>query len=166
MITVQFPAGSLNKNREGDVFNDNAPKIYFGSGKFIQPSTELVPGRTAPGSNKNLIVIRYSEMLLMYAEALNRGATSQISMTADQAVNLVRERAGLADLSGVTTQQVLDEKFAELGTEWGIRGFDMIRTQNTAALSYAGRTFTMDKAYLPFPSAQVATLPQLANGIQ
>ncbi len=161
-----IPDWITNTNREGDVFNDNAPKIYFGSGKFIQPSTELIDGRTAPGSNKNLIVIRYSEMLLMYAEALTRGANSSIGMTADQAVNAVRERADLGDLSGVTTQQVLDEKFAELGTEWGIRFFDMIRTQNTAALSYASRTFTMDKAYLPFPSDQVANLPQLANGIQ
>ncbi|MFV0378657.1 MAG: hypothetical protein ACK5JD_15295 [Mangrovibacterium sp.] len=41
----------------------------------------------------------------------------------------------------------------------------MIRTQNTSALSYEGRTFTMDKAYLPFPADQVANLPQLANGI-
>ncbi len=102
----------------------------------------------------------------MYAEALTRGASSNISMTADQAVNMVRERAVLGDLSGVTTQQVLDEKFAELATEWGIRFFDMVRTKNTAELSYGGRTFTMDKAYLPFPSAQISSLPQLADGVQ
>ena len=39
--------------------------------------------------------------------------------------------------------------------EWGIRYFDMVRLGNTSALSYDGRTFTMEKAYLPFPSAQV-----------
>jgi hypothetical protein len=160
-----IPGWITNKNREGDVFN-NTPRMKFGSGKFIQPSTELIPGRTDPGSNKNFIVIRYSEVLLMYAEALTRSATTKISMTADQAVNLVRERAGLGDLSGVSTQQVLDEKFAELGTEWGIRFFDMVRTKNTAALSYGSRTFTMDKAYLPFPADQVANLPQLAEGVQ
>jgi len=160
-----IPSWISNTNREGDVFN-NTPRLNFGSGKFIQPSTELIPGRTSPGSNKNFIVIRYSQMLLMYAEALTRGASSNISMTADQAVNMVRERAGLGDLSGVTTQQVLDEKFAELATEWGIRFFDMVRTKNTAELSYGGRTFTMDKAYLPFPAAQVSTLPQLADGVQ
>ncbi len=160
-----LPDWISNKNREGDVFN-NTPRLKFGSGKFIQPSTELITGRTDPGSNKNFIVIRYSEILLMYAEALTRGATSSIGMSADQAVNSVRGRAGLGTLSGVTTQQVLDEKFAELATEWGIRFFDMIRTKNTDALSYAGRTFTMDKAYLPFPSAQIAQLPQLADGIQ
>lgn len=161
----EIPEWITNSNREGDVF-ENTARLNFGSGKYIQPSTELIEGRTGVGSNKNFIVIRYSEILLMYAEALTRGAGSNISTTADEAVNLVRERAGLTGLAGVTTQQVLDEKFAELATEWGIRFFDMLRTQNTAALSYGGRTFTMDKAYLPFPADQVSELPQLAEGIQ
>lgn len=160
-----LPGWITNKNKEGDVFN-NTPRMKFGSGKFIQPSTELIPGRTGGGSNKNYIVIRYSEILLMYAEALTRGATGKASLSADQAVNLVRERAGLADQTGVNTQGVLDEKFAELGTEWGIRFFDMVRTKNTTELSYEGKTFTMGKAYLPFPADQVANLRQLAQGIQ
>jgi hypothetical protein len=111
-----------------------------------------------------MIVIRYAEMLLMYAEALTRGASGS-AMTADQAVNLVRARAGLNNLTGVTTQQVLDEKFAELGTEWDIRFHDMVRTENTTELTHEGKTFTMDKAYLPFPADQVSELPQLAEGI-
>ncbi len=160
-----LPAWISNTNREGDVFNNNA-RLKFASGKFIQPSTELVPGRKGFGSNKNMIVIRYAEMLLMYAEALTRGATTTLSLTADNAVNLVRTRAGMGSLSNVTTQQVLDEKFAELGTEWGIRFYDMVRTENTAELTHDGKTFTMDKAYLPFPADQVAELPQLADGIK
>jgi hypothetical protein len=151
-----------NFNREGDEFVDNARKKW-GAGKFILPSTELIEGRTLPGSNKNLIVIRYSEILLMYAEALTRGASSGIGMTADEAVNMVRNRADMEPLNGVTTEQVLDEKFAELSTEWGIRFFDMVRTENTEALSYEGRTFTMDKAFMPFPAPQVSELPQLAE---
>jgi hypothetical protein len=160
-----LPAWIDNFNREGDEFLDNARKKW-GAGKFIQPSTDLIEGRRAPGSNKNMIVIRYSEILLMYAEALTRGANSNISMSADQAVNIVRERAGMNALSGVNTQQVLDEKFAELATEWGIRFFDMVRTENTSELSHEGKTFTMDKAFMPFPAVQVSELPQLADGIQ
>lgn len=159
------PAWVSNTNREGDIFNNNA-RLNFGSAKFIQPSTELIPGRTAPGSNKNLIVIRYAEMLLAYAEALTRGASSSISLSATDAVNLVRSRAGLSDLSNVTTEDVLDEKFAELATEWGVRFYDMVRTENTSALSYGGRTFSMDDAYFPFPADQVSELPQLEEGIQ
>jgi len=159
-----IPEWITNTNREGDVFNNNA-RLNFASGKFIQPSTELIPGRTGFGSNKNLIVIRYSEMLLMYAEALTRGASGSASLTADQAVNLVRARAGLTNLSNVSTKDVLDEKFAELATEWGIRYYDMVRTENTAELSHEGKTFTMDKAYFPFPADQIAELPQLEEGI-
>jgi hypothetical protein len=160
-----IPGWITNTNREGDIFNNSA-RLNFGSGKHIQPSTELIPGRTRVGSNKNFIVIRYAEMLLMYAEARTRGVSGGISMTADEAVNLVRARAGMSNLSGVTTQDVLDEKFAELGMEWGIRFFDMVRTENTSELTHEGKTFTMDKAYLPFPADQVAELPQLAEGIQ
>ncbi|MBS2097566.1 RagB/SusD family nutrient uptake outer membrane protein [Carboxylicivirga linearis] len=159
-----LPEWISNTNREGDIFNNNA-RLNFGSGKHIQPSTELIDGRTAQGSNKNFIVIRYAEMLLMYAEALTRGANSSISLTADAAVNLVRDRAGLTDLSGVTTDDVLDEKFAELAMEWGIRYYDMIRTEKVDELTHEGKTFSMDKAYLPFPADQVAELPQLGNGI-
>lgn len=159
-----LPGWIDNENREGDVFNNNG-RLLFGSGKHIQPSTELTAGRTRTGENKNFIVIRYAEILLMHAEALTRGATSS-SLTADQAVNLVRQRAGLGTISGVTTDDVLDEKYAELAMEWGIRFRDMVRSGNTAELNHDGRTYTDDKAYLPFPSNQVSELPQLADGVQ
>lgn len=159
-----IPAWISNTNREGDVFNNSA-RMNFASGKHILPSTELISGRTSFGSNKNFIVIRYAEILLVYAEALTRGASSDISMSAADAVNQVRTRAGLASLSSVTTEDVLDEKFAELAMEWGTRYYDMVRTKNTTELSHEGKTFTMDKAYLPFPADQVAELPQLADGI-
>ena len=160
-----LPAWVDNMNREGDIFNNNG-RLKFGSGKFIQPSTEYTPGREKSiGANKNWVGIRYAEILLMHAEALTRGASSS-AMTADAAVNAVRTRAKLSTLSGVTTEQVLDEKFAELATEWGIRYYDMVRTENVSELSHEGKTFTMDEAYFPFPADQVAELPQLADGVQ
>ena len=61
----------------------------------------------------------------MHAEALTRGATSS-SISADAAVNLVRARVGMSPLTGVTSQQVMDEKFAELAMEWGTRYYDLI----------------------------------------
>lgn len=160
-----LPEWITNTNREGDIFNNNA-RLNFVSGKHIQPSTELIEGRTSLGSNKNFIVIRYAEVLLMYAEAITRGASSSLSISAVDAVNLVRGRAGLSSLSGVTTENVLDEKFAELAMEWGTRYYDMVRTENTAELTHEGKVFTMDKAYLPFPADQVAELPQLKDGIE
>lgn len=148
-----LPAWVSNTTLEGDVYL-NSPRAYFYSGKHYLPSTELIPGRTAYASNRNYPVVRYAEILLMYAEAVTRGGAASAG-TADNAVNLVRARAGLASLSGVTSQQVIDEKYAELAMEWGTRYYDMVRLENTAALSYDGRTFTMAKKYLPYPLGQL-----------
>ncbi|RDY59319.1 RagB/SusD family nutrient uptake outer membrane protein [Flagellimonas nanhaiensis] len=156
-----LPAFVSNTTRDGDLINDYA-RALFASGKHYLPSAQLIPGRTAYGSNKNFNIIRYAEILLTYAEALTQGASSS-GMTADQAVNLVRERAGMDPLSGVTLDQVLDEKYAELSMEWGKRYFDMIRLGRTSELSYDGRTFTEDKAFLPYPQAQVDQFPILGN---
>lgn len=100
----------------------------------------------------------------MHAEALVQGA-SGTGMTADQAVNAVRDRAGLGALSGVTLQQVMDEKFAELAMEWGVRYYDMIRLGEYDELSYDGRTFTEDKTFLPYPQSQVDLYPILRESL-
>jgi hypothetical protein len=148
-----LPAWVSNTTLEGDIFL-NSPRAYFYSGKHYLPSAELIPGRNDYASNKNYMVTRYAEILLMYAEAVTRGGAASAG-TADNAVNLVRARAGLTPLAGVTSQQVIDEKYAELAMEWGTRYYDMIRLENIAALSYDGRTFTMAKKYLPYPLGQL-----------
>ncbi len=154
---ANLPAWISNTTPDGDVIND-FNRARFSSGKHYLPSNQLTTGRTEYGAGKNMIVIRYAEVLLMYAEAITHGASSP-AMSADQAVNMVRNRAGLGSIAGVNTSQVMDEKFAELGMEWGIRYYDMIRLDNFSELSYDGRTFTADKKLLPYPQAQVDLLP-------
>ncbi|WP_153639779.1 RagB/SusD family nutrient uptake outer membrane protein [Prolixibacter sp. NT017] len=156
-----LPSWISNVTLDGDTINDYS-RALFASGKHYLPSDMLTPGRTDYGNNKNFQCIRYAEVLLMYAEALTQGASGSAG-SADDAVNLVRERAGLPDLSGVTNAQVMDEKFAELAMEWGTRYYDMVRLGNYSALSYEGRTFTEDKVYLPYPQAQVDQLPVLGG---
>lgn len=156
-----LPAWISNTTRSGDVFNDYA-RAMFASGKHYLPSDQLTPGRTDYGTNKNFQVIRYAEILLTHAEALTQNATSS-AMTATEAVNLVRTRAGLAPLSSVTNADVMDEKYAELAMEWGTRFYDMARLGNTSALSYDSRTYTMDKKFLPYPQNQVDLLPTLKS---
>ena len=158
-----LPAWISNTTRSGDRINDYA-RALFASGKHYLPSDQLIPGRTGYGSNKNFICIRYAEILLMHAEALTNGANSS-AMTADAAVNLVRSRAGLPPIHGVTNAQLMDEKFAELAMEWGIRFYDMVRLGNYAALSYDGRTFTPDKIFLPYPQNQVDQIPALKEAV-
>ena len=156
-----LPDWISNTTRDGDVFNDYA-RASFASGKHYLPSNELTPGRTRYGENKNFICIRYSEILLSHAEALVMGASGS-SITADEAVNLVRQRAGLESLNGVTLDDVLDEKFAELAMEWGIRFYDVVRHDQTSELNYGGRNYSQEDKYMPYPLAQKDLLPQLSN---
>lgn len=161
-----LPAFVSNTTRDGDVIGRTDgqanPRAIFSSGKHYLPSNQLTPGRTAYGSNKNFICIRYAEILLMHAEALTQGATSSV-MTADEAVNEVRERAGFTTpVSGVTLDDVLDEKFAEFAMEWGIRFYDLVRHDKTSELNYGGRTYQPgEDRFLPYPLQQVDLLPQL-----
>ncbi|RIA08683.1 putative outer membrane starch-binding protein [Flavobacteriaceae bacterium MAR_2010_72] len=156
-----LPSWISNTTRDGDRINDYA-RALFASGKHYLPSNQLIPGRTSYGSNKNYTILRYAEILLMYAEALTHGANGS-GMSADQAVNLVRQRAGLGTISGVTLDQVLNEKYAELSMEWGKRYFDLIRLGRANELNYDGRTFSMEKKFLPYPQGQVDQFPILAE---
>lgn len=160
---TELPEFVSNTTPSGDVINDYA-RAKFASGKHYLPSIQLTDGRNNYSAGKNMIVIRYAEILLMYAEAITLGASGS-SISADEAVNIVRDRAGMAPLSGVTHEQVLDEKFAELAMEWGIRYYDMIRHDKYDELSYDGRNFSADKEYLPYPQAQLDALPIEATAV-
>ena len=159
-----LPAFVSNTTRDGDVWGRTDgqanPRSIFSSGKHYLPSNQLTPGRTEYGTNKNFICIRYAEILLMHAEALTSGASSNV-LSADEAVNAVRDRADLGPLSGVTLEQVLDEKFAEFAMEWGIRFYDLVRHDKTDELNHDGRTYMADDRFLPYPLEQVDLLSQL-----
>jgi len=157
-----LPDWISNVTPSGDIINDYA-RALFASGKHYLPSDQLTPGRTAYGTNKNFTMIRYAEVLLTYAEAVVNGGTEQNGMSAVEAVNLVRDRAGLNELSSVTLEDVLDEKFAELACEQGQRFWDLLRYDKYSELSYEGRTFTSDKTFLPYPLKQIDNLPVLAT---
>ena len=156
-----LPSWISNTTRDGDIINDYG-RAMFASGKHYLPSIQLTPGRTDYGTNKNYTCIRYAEILLMHAEALTQGANGS-GMSADEAVNALRLRAGLTSLSGVTTQQVMDEKFAELAMEFGTRFYDMVRLGQTDELSYDGRSFSPDKTFLPYPQTQIDLAPILGD---
>lgn len=155
-----LPSFISNTTRDNDVWGTTDgsanPRAIFSSGKHYLPSNQMIPGRTAYGSNKNFICIRYAEILLMHAEALVSGASSSV-MSADEAVNAVRSRAGLTNLTGVTLDDVLDEKFAEFGMEWGIRFYDLIRHERTGELD----GYSSEDRFIPYPLQQIDLLPQL-----
>jgi hypothetical protein len=98
-------------------------------------------------------VLRYAEVLLMNAEALVRQGKS-----GDQPFNLVRARADMPTLSGVTVDQILDERRMELCCEWGTRYEDLMRTGQAASVLSA---WSADKAYYPVPTAHLTDYPEL-----
>ena len=99
-------------------------------------------------SRANNPVIRYAEVLLMYAEAqfiANRDADG----SGLNALNKVRERAGLSPLSSLTMQDIIDERRAELYCE-SERWFDIIRWKIAdEVLADAGKKRYAFKGYKP-----------------
>jgi hypothetical protein len=157
-----LPSWISNTTRSGDVINNFAREMFV-SGKQYLPSDQLTPGRTDYGTNKNYPIIRYAEILLMYAEAVLQGAPASAG-SADNAVNLVRERAALNPITGVTLDQVMNEKFAELAMEVGQRYYDMVRLKRFNELSYDGRVFNpAEDIFLPYPQNQVDQIPSLKH---
>ncbi|MEM7109373.1 MAG: RagB/SusD family nutrient uptake outer membrane protein [Bacteroidota bacterium] len=95
-------------------------------GEADQPDVNL----TYPN---NIRQIRYADVLLMAAEALNRGGGDDAQALAY--VNQVRARADLSTISvsgNELTQAIYQERRVELAGE-GHRFFDLVRTGNAAA---------------------------------
>jgi len=151
------------KTPEGDSIKTICTNPVY-NGKVYTPAGYNNWNFNGYGFDHNVRILRYADILLMYAEAKVNGATAVTAsgMTADDAVNLVRERAGLLPLAGVTLQQIWDERRAELAMEED-RFFDLIRTgQAAAALSSKGFVTGRHEVY-PIPSAQMQLNPTLTQ---
>jgi hypothetical protein len=89
----------------------------------------------------NVTLIRYADVLLMYAEALNEnGKTTE----AIQQVDVVRARSGAAGLGNMTkdalrTQIRHHERPCELAMEFGIRWLDLYRWEKGSAAKESTR---------------------------
>jgi len=118
-------------------------------GKAYLPANQMTSGRTDYGSNNNVRVLRYADVLLLNAEAKVRKGQN-----GDAPLNLVRQRAKLNPVTGASLQNILDERHAEFACEWwGERYNDLIRT-GQAATVLAPFGFAVGKEYLPIPQAQ------------
>ena len=124
-----------------------------------QPSTEY------------LMVLRLAEQYLIRAEAESE-LGDQGSAIND--LNIIRNRAGLANYVGATTQApvlaaILHERRVELFTEWGHRWFDLIRTGNINSVmgnpggvcAAKGGTWSPSWALLPLPFGDLQIDPNL-----
>ncbi|MDR3185129.1 MAG: RagB/SusD family nutrient uptake outer membrane protein [Prevotellaceae bacterium] len=141
------------KTAEGDSISSRCSNPVY-NGKVYTPSGENKWSYNGYGFNHNVRILRYADVLLMYAEALVRGSAQPagVTMTGTDALNKVRERVGLAPVP-LTTDNVLDERRAELALEED-RFFDLVRTGRAAA-ELAAKGFQPGKhEVFPIPSAQ------------
>lgn len=148
---------------EGDLISENCTNPVY-NGKVYTPSIYNNWSYNGYGFDHNVRILRYADVLLMFAEALERGGTgaSESGMTAIQAVNKVRGRAGLDDLDALTLSAVLDERRAELAMEED-RFFDLVRTgEADSTLSALGFTENKNELF-PIPAAQRQLNPNLGQ---
>ena len=138
---------------EGDEIKETCTNPVY-NGKCYTPSIYNNWSNNGYGYDHNVRILRYSDVLLMYAEALLNGAPIGVcGLTADDAVNQVRHRAQIPLISGVTFQDVWDERRAELALEED-RFFDLVRTGQAAeVLSPLGFVSGKNEVF-PIPSNQ------------
>ncbi|MGV8093078.1 MAG: RagB/SusD family nutrient uptake outer membrane protein [Mangrovibacterium sp.] len=126
-------------------------------------------------SGSNTIILRYADVLLMYAEALNEnGKTEQ----AYQYINQVRNRAGIGNLSGGYSknqmfQALADERQREFlmeGDRWFdlcYRGIDFLKQEMNAYIPHAyleqNRNIQIRDHFIlfPVPEQQIEIKPIL-----
>jgi hypothetical protein len=120
--------------------------------KYLDPSATA----NGEGSN-NFPVIRYADVLLMYAEALNEQGAGNADAFA--AVNRIRTRAGLASLPTSLSQTafrdaILLERRLELAFE-GHRWYDLVRTGKLVeAIKAQNATIQVTQNHLLLPIPQ------------
>ncbi len=123
---------------------------------------DMATGTTKSESTVPYHVIRYADVLLMKAEALNEvGGDSAVNKAAFE-VNKVRSRANLTATT-VTTQDAMrtliqNERRKELGFEFH-RFFDLMRWGQTIAEAALGSDlkWTSPRFYFPIPQSELDT---------
>ncbi|SHJ45758.1 RagB/SusD family nutrient uptake outer membrane protein [Bacteroides stercorirosoris] len=115
----------LNKGAAGDTFVDvGTTYSCIMHGKFRIPW--CVEPQEAAKRNLNIPVMRYADVLLMYAETqnyLNNGPTQ----AAKDALKQVRDRAGVGELSMPSDQQAFEDALLQ-ERKWEFAGEFMLRT--------------------------------------
>jgi starch-binding outer membrane protein, SusD/RagB family len=130
------------------------PHLYYPK-KYFTGKTEDAPfGDPAPNGGTNDRVIRYSDVLLMHAEAAYHTADES---TARTSLNLVRKRVAIPDIT-VSGPDLLDAIYRERRIELGLeahRYFDLVRTGKAAEVLGAQGFKAGTHELFPIPQSQI-----------
>ncbi|MFH0758429.1 MAG: RagB/SusD family nutrient uptake outer membrane protein [Bacteroidota bacterium] len=148
---------------DGQDYDPSYSTTGYNLRKFLVTKSESA---TSDNSPMNFPVLRYADVLLMKAEALNNlNRTSE----AEVPLNAVRKRAGLPAVTGLSQsefrEKVLHERRMELAFE-GQRWFDMIRIDGGQwgldFLHSIGKLNASEKHLLfPIPLKEIESNPNL-----
>jgi len=120
----------------------------------------------------NYPVLRYTDILLMKAEAILRGGFGGLGtqQDVDDIVNMVRTRAGLANVSSTSLDMLLLERRHEFAGE-GLRWHDLVRSGKILEIMAAWdavddaenkiKPMTVDEILYPIPQTQLTISPGL-----
>lgn len=158
-VSVQgngYCCGSWKNPTTGVVTNFSSTTSQSYTMKYVTPVA------TNGDSRANWKVIRYADVLLMLAEAMNENGKTDAALAP---LNLVRTRAGLTGYTGLTQAQARDniatERRFELFFE-GHRWFDLVRTGKALdACAAVGMKDYMTIFPVPLNQIQVMNNPTL-----
>jgi len=132
--------------------------------------TTKIPTTTRFDWGINFIAIRFTDILMLKAECILKGATGS-QTDVDAIVNQVRARAGQTAISNVTLAQLYDERRREFAGE-GLRWFDLQRSGNLMttmnawiavedAVIHKMNQVTANSIIYPIPQSQMDAAPGL-----
>ncbi|MCW3078593.1 RagB/SusD family nutrient uptake outer membrane protein [Segetibacter sp.] len=125
-IQNTYESKDVRRNSIGDGFTKAANYYPY---KFIKNYVDIGAGTGDGNSGKDWYILRYADVLLMYAEAVNE---SEGPTNAYSSIDKVRTRAGLDPLpTGLSKDQFREAVYLEERRESpfeGHRWFDLVRT--------------------------------------
>ena len=167
-------ANLINEFEVGDLRKDVtvAESYIDGGGNTINvayPTKLISQPFQSNDSDLNWFVLRYADVLLMYAESLNEQGYVADGDAFDY-LNMIRDRAGLTNLTSadLTNQSefrtaVESERRLELAFE-GHRWFDLVRTgRYVPVMNSRGYIFTVEDYHrvYPIPQSQIDINPSV-----
>jgi starch-binding outer membrane protein, SusD/RagB family len=155
--------------------SDRTDTIDLGN-TYIFKLFDVVANESTASSGLNWTLMRYAELLLIYAEASNE--VSGPTTTAYDAVNAIRSRAELPDLSGLSKDEFRDAIFRESCHELAFEDktwFNMARTRKAYnvytgdivdLLGYvfvSGAVYAEKDLLFPIPTSEMNSNPNLVQ---
>lgn len=175
---TSYPEGDLRAQNQGFFYES----ITVGGQTYTFPWSlykffdESLTEEGVSESGKNFPILRYADLLLLYAEAQNEAEGSP-SDAAYDAVNQIRARAGLAPVSSLSQSAFRQEVWRQ--RTWELTGenktwFDMVRTRQVYDADQGrfvdfvgytspvtGATLAEKNYYFPVPLRELQTNDQL-----